>query len=98
MLTLHEVLITKFGIQRFLTEQCRIDVSQNRQSFIFNCPFHDDRNPSFAMYKNTGRGKCFSCGHKGDLIAIYAAKHSLSNRDAYLLLKQKYHRVGSHEE
>jgi hypothetical protein len=33
------------------------------------CPFHDDTRPSMSIYNN--RFNCFSCGQKGDVIALY---------------------------
>lgn len=32
------------------------------------CPFHNDKNPSFTLFPNTGTFKCFGCGIHGDLI------------------------------
>lgn len=32
------------------------------------CPFHDDRSPSFFVFENRNRFKCFGCGASGDVI------------------------------
>lgn len=32
----------------------------------WNCPFHDDKNPSFTVHASKGRFRCFGCGAKGD--------------------------------
>jgi DNA primase len=32
------------------------------------CPFHEENSPSFVVYPNTGRYKCFGCGESGDAV------------------------------
>jgi len=34
------------------------------------CPFHDDRNPSFAVYAETNTFHCFGCFKHGDVITF----------------------------
>lgn len=36
--------------------------------FYSNCPFHEDRNPSFYVYPDTQRWYCFGCNQNGDVI------------------------------
>jgi P4 family phage/plasmid primase-like protien len=45
-----------------------------------SCPLgtHEDKNPSFSIYDNGKRFKCFSCGKQGDAIDLY---HFLSGKD-----------------
>lgn len=43
------------------------------------CPFHADRDPSFAVTlegEHAGQWKCFGCGAGGDLIAFYQRRHA----------------------
>ncbi len=35
-----------------------------------NCPFHDDRTPSFVVYTDSNRFICFGCETKGDVISF----------------------------
>ncbi len=47
------------------------------------CPFHNDRNPSFAVNLETGSFKCFSCGAKGgDVLAFHRARYYLGFKQA----------------
>jgi DNA primase len=32
------------------------------------CPFHEDHEPSFAVYPGSGTFHCFGCGAHGDVI------------------------------
>lgn len=58
-------------VPSFLEKQCGLKVQKTNGSAIFCCPFHADRNPSFAIYLNSGAGKCFSCGETADLVKIF---------------------------
>jgi hypothetical protein len=35
------------------------------------CPVHNDSDPSFWVYPDSGQAVCFSCGFKGDVFALY---------------------------
>jgi len=47
-----------------LTEPARI--KQSGRAKITLCPFHADKNPSFALYEDTNSYFCFTCQEKGD--------------------------------
>ena len=34
------------------------------------CPFHDDKNPSLAVYPQTGTFRCYGCQKYGDVITF----------------------------
>lgn len=36
------------------------------------CPFHDERNPSFAVNLSSGLFKCLGCGDSGDVFSLYS--------------------------
>ena len=55
------------------------------------CPFHDDKNASFTVRLKTGQYTCFACGERGNFISFYAAMHSLSTKDAYKDICERYH-------
>lgn len=38
------------------------------------CPFHDDNNPSFVMYKHEKVYRCYGCGEWGDI--FHYLKHT----------------------
>jgi hypothetical protein len=41
-------------------------MKQSGRATIANCPFHEDKKPSFSMYKDNNTYHCFSCGANGD--------------------------------
>ena len=52
--------------------------------FFVHCPFHDDSDPSFAVYPEGY--KCYGCGWHGDVIDLVAELHQLDIRAAIDLL------------
>jgi len=44
----------------------------------WNCPFHEDRNPSFNVDPERGRWKCFGCGESDDSADLVARLGSLT--------------------
>ena len=41
-----------------------------RGSLRWNCPFHDDRNPSFSITPGKPTWKCWGCGERGDAASL----------------------------
>jgi DNA primase len=46
----------------------------------FRCPFHDDHNPSMSVWADGF--KCWACGAKGDVLALYRGVRGVGFRDA----------------
>lgn len=44
-----------------------VELKQVGTSLQGLCPFHDDRNPSFTVYPDQGKWKCFGCDKGGDV-------------------------------
>lgn len=44
----------------------RLELRRSGTSFTANCPFHPDKTPSFRVYPDSRRFKCFGCGARGD--------------------------------
>jgi DNA primase len=44
----------------------RLELRRTGTSFSARCPFHADRTPSFRVYPDSKRFKCFGCGARGD--------------------------------
>ena len=44
----------------------RVPLRKSGNSFSASCPFHADRTPSFHVYPDSKRFKCFGCGARGD--------------------------------
>ena len=51
--------VSSFVGQHFST------VKKSGDNFITNCPFHDDKTPSFSIHVQNGYFLCFSCGERG---------------------------------
>lgn len=47
--------------------------SRGRDPVMVRCPWHEDRNPSMAVYRREGRAWCFACQRGGDVLDITAA-------------------------
>ncbi len=47
-----------------------------------HCPFHDDRTPSFVIYKEQNTFHCFGCGAHGDSIDFTMRREGLSFGEA----------------
>jgi len=45
----------------------RVELRKSGASFSGSCPFHADRTPSFRVYPDSKRFKCFGCGARGDV-------------------------------
>lgn len=53
-------------IEIFQTYEPRKRLRSIQKGYLTNCPFHADRKPSFAIYRDGF--KCFSCGEYGDAV------------------------------
>jgi hypothetical protein len=53
------------------------------------CPFHEEKTPSFHIYSEQNRFKCFGCGRGGDAINFVEELHNLSFREAINYLTNK---------
>lgn len=52
----------------------------------WNCPLHDDPNPSFAAFTDKPNWKCFGCGEAGDAPALVMRLKGVGFRDAVVYL------------
>lgn len=58
-----------------------------------NCPFHNDKHPSFSLKRNEKFGMCQTgtCGWHGDVINFVASYHNLKNYEACLKIIEDFH-------
>ena len=49
-----------------------LQLSRCGRDWIARCPFHADRTPSFTIYEDDRRFKCFGCGAYGDVVDFVA--------------------------
>jgi hypothetical protein len=59
-----------------------ISLQTSGEVLVGLCPFHEDHRPSFAVYPETGRFYCFSCGKRGDVINFLRERERLSFGEA----------------
>lgn len=62
-------------------------------SYVGQCPFHDDKHPSFVVFPDTFMFHCFGCGKHGDVIDFLRLRFGLSFVAAAALLR-KFNRHG----
>ncbi len=55
-------------------------------NLVCECPFHDERTPSFHIYTQGNRGWCFGCNKGGDSIAIYMLLNDCDFKEAVMAL------------
>jgi DNA primase len=56
-----------------------------------NCPFHQEKTPSFVVNPNKNIFKCFGCGKGGDSVSFIMEHEKFSFPEALRYLAQKYH-------
>lgn len=54
------------------------------------CPFHNEKTPSFGIYKNGRRFHCFGCGADGDVITFTMQYFCISFNDALRRLNEDF--------
>ncbi len=47
-----------------------VDLKKAGKEFKANCPFHDEKTPSFYVVPDKGFYKCFGCGESGDVFTF----------------------------
>lgn len=61
----------------------------NRKGFIC-CPFHNEKTPSFKVYKGNGGYHCFGCGEHGGVIDFVMRYFDLSFKEAITKLNNDF--------
>lgn len=56
-----------------------------------NCPFHDEKTPSFSVSPSKGIYKCFGCGKAGNVVNFIMEYEKCSYADALRTLAKRYH-------
>jgi len=71
-------------IQDFMT------LKKRGSNFIGNCPFHNEKTPSFSVSPAKGIYKCFGCGEAGNALRFVMKHENLSFTDSLKYLAKKY--------
>jgi len=66
-----------------------VDLKQSGRYFKANCPFHQEKTPSFFVFPDRQTWKCFGCGAGGDAISFVMKKEALDFSEALQLLADR---------
>jgi DNA primase len=67
-----------------------VSLKRRGTNYIGNCPFHNERTPSFNVSPAKGIFKCFGCGKAGNTVHFIMEHEHLSYPDALRTLAKKY--------
>src|SRR6186713_2857218 len=59
-------------------------------SYKGNCPFHNEKTPSFNVHPDKGFFHCFGCGAGGDVFKFLELHEKVGFQDAVRMLAQKF--------
>lgn len=68
-----------------------INVKRRGANYIANCPFHNEKTPSFNINPAKGIYKCFGCGKGGDVVSFVEEYEKFSFVEAIRWLATFYH-------
>ncbi len=68
-----------------------VALKKRGSSLIGNCPFHNEKTPSFNVSVAKGIYKCFGCGKGGDAVHFIMDHEKYSYPEALRYLASKYH-------
>jgi DNA primase len=64
------------------TQNAGVVLRKRGGNFIGLCPFHTEKTPSFVVYPQKGRFRCYGCGASGDSVDFIQQLYGLSYPDA----------------
>lgn len=67
-----------------------VDLKKRGTSLLGNCPFHNEKTPSFHVSVSKGIYKCFGCGAGGDSLKFIMELEKYSYPEAIRYLADKY--------
>jgi replicative DNA helicase len=56
-----------------------VTLKKSGKTYQSNCPFHDDRTPSFTVWPREQKFKCFGCDASGDVIDYIQQRENIQN-------------------
>lgn len=67
-----------------------VELRQRGGYLTGRCPFHDDKEPSFAVYPKTQTFKCYGCGSGGDVVDFVEKMENCDKKTVLDTLKARY--------
>lgn len=90
-------MITPESIQQVINRSDIVDVigqflklRKRGTNYIANCPFHNEKSPSFNVNPSKGIYKCFGCGKGGDVVSFVEEYEKFSFVEAIRWLANYY--------
>jgi DNA primase len=90
-------MITPASIQEVMNRADIVDVlgqfiklRKRGTNYIANCPFHNEKTPSFNVSQAKGIYKCFGCGKAGDVVTFVKEHEKLTYPEAIRWLADYY--------
>ena len=66
-----------------------LPLRRSGRSFSACCPFHSERTPSFHVWPESQRWKCFSCGRSGDAFSFVMEREGVEFPEALRMLARE---------
>ncbi len=67
-----------------------VSLKKRGSNYVANCPFHNERTPSFSVSPSKGIFKCFGCGKAGNSVGFVMEHETVSYPEALRYLAKKY--------
>lgn len=68
-----------------------VNLKRRGINYIGNCPFHNEKTPSFIVSPHKGIFKCFGCGKGGNAVNFLMEHEQITFVDALKVLGRKFH-------
>lgn len=68
-----------------------VNLKRRGVNYLGNCPFHNEKTPSFTVSPAKGIFKCFGCGKGGNAVNFIMEHESMTYPEALKFLARKYH-------
>ncbi len=67
-----------------------IHMKKRGANYMANCPFHDEKTPSFVISPSKGIYKCFGCGQSGNAVSFLINHEKMNFSESIRYLANKY--------
>ncbi len=68
-----------------------VSLKKRGVNYLGNCPFHNERTPSFTVSPAKSIFKCFGCGKSGNAVGFVMEHENMTYVEALRYLAKKYH-------